>query len=317
MRAVVATEYGGPEVLELVDIGPLEVAPDCLRVRVLAAGVNPVDNAIRAGYLRDYLSPTFPFVLGFDVAGVVDTVGADVTAFGAGDAVVGHLLGEGMRCGAYGEYVIAHPDWFVGKPDALTFRQAAAVPHAALTASQALSELDVASGDTVLIHAAAGGVGSFAVQLARLAGARVIGTASPANHDYLRGLGAEPVSYEHDLVLQVRQLSPSGVDVILDLIGGDELEQSVPLLSPGGRIASTVDYGVARFGGHLVVGHPDTDRLAQLVAMVAAGDLKVEIAAVYPLPDVPAALELVGRGHVRGKVVIDVDTGASSPEADI
>ena len=190
--------------------------------------MNPVDNAIRAGYLRDFLSPTFPFVFGFDVAGVVDIVGADVTAFGAGDAVVGHLLGEGLRCGAYGELVTAHPDWFVSKPDALTFREAAAVPHAALTASQALSELNVATGDTVLIHAAAGGVGSFAVQLARMAGARVIGTASPANHDYLRRLGAEPVSYEHNLVAQVRQLAPSGVDVIMDLIGGTNSNRASP-----------------------------------------------------------------------------------------
>ena len=298
MRAVVVTEYGGPEVLRLVEMETPEAAPDCLRLRVRAAGVNPVDIAIRAGYMRDYLSPTFPAVLGFDVSGVVDAVGAEVTEFRPGDAVAGHLLAEGMRVGAFAEFLTAHPGSFVAKPDALGFQQAAAIPHAALTASQSLQELRVRSGDTVLIHAAAGGVGSFAVQLSRMAGARVIGTASPRNHQYLRGLGAEPVTYDHDLVLQVRQLAPNGVDAILDLVGGDELEQSVPLLTTPGRLASTVDFGVSRFGGHLV----------------AAGDLLVGIAAVYPLEDVPAALDLVGQRHVRGKIVIDVeDTESSAP----
>lgn len=306
MRALVVTEYGAPDVLQLIDLAPPDLPPDGLRVRVHAAAVNPVDNAIRAGYLREYLTPTFPFVLGFDVSGVVDAVGSEVTDFGAGDAVVGHLLLEGLRAGAFAEQVVAHPGSFVRKPASLGFRQAAAVPHAALTAAQSLDVLKLAADDTLLMHGAAGGVGSVAVQLARTIGARVIGTASPGNHDFLRGLGAEPVAYQQDLVGSVRELAPDGVSAILDLVGGTELEQSIPLLKSGGRVASTVDFGVAAFGGQLVAGHPDRARLGELVDKVAAGELTVRIAAVYPFTETTAALDLVGQGHARGKVVIDV-----------
>lgn len=306
MRALVVTEYGDPDVLELTDLEPGEVPADGVRVRVHTAAVNPVDNAIRAGYLRDYLTPTFPFVLGFDLAGVVDAVGTEVTEFEPGDAVVGHLLAEGLQAGAFAESLVAHPGSLVAKPEALDDLHAAAIPHAALTASQSLDVLKVGPGDTLLIHGAAGGVGSFAVQLARVAGSRVIGTASPDNHEYLRGLGAEPIAYQQDLVQNVQELAPDGVDAILDLIGGVELEQSIPLLKSGGRLASTVEYGVAKYGGQLVAGHPDRDRLRELVDQVAAGELTVRIAAIYPLEEAPAALDLVGGRHARGKVVIDI-----------
>ena len=306
MRAAAVAEYGGSEVISVIDQPLPEPAPDSLRLTVKAAGVNPVDIAIRSGYLRDYMTPTFPFVLGLDLAGVVDAVGADVTEFSPGDEVVGSLLSEGLAAGAFTEYLTAHPRCFVAKPAGVTFRQGAAIPHAALTASQALEALKVGDGDVVLIHAAAGGVGSFAVQLAVRAGARVIGTAGVANHRYLRDLGAEPVAYQQDLVEQLRELAPDGFDVVLDLIGGDELRQSIPLLRSGGRLGSAVDFGVGELGGQLIAGHPDRERLAELVNLVGTGDLTVQVSGSYPLSDVSTALDRVAARHVRGKVVIDI-----------
>ena len=184
---------------------------------------------------------------------------------------------------------------------------AGALPLAGLTAEQLLDATEVGEGDTVLVHAAAGGVGSFAVQLAALRGARVIGTASEGNHDYLRGLGAEPVTYGDALVEDVRALAPEGVDVVIDLIGGDALEATPMLLVDGGRVASIIDAdAVTALGGRYVFVHPDGPMLGRLLQLVADGRLKVEIARSFPLERTGDALAANKEGHVRGKVVVTV-----------
>ena len=307
VRAVVAREFGDLGVLAVMDLEPSPVTPGTVRVRVHAAGVNPADNAVRAGWMQPYLPAEPPVVLGFDVAGTVEEVGANVPQLRPGDAVVGSVLVEALHAGTFAEYVVANQSAFVPKPRRLDFVRAAAIPHAGLTAAQAIHEvLDVQSGDIVLIHAGAGGVGSFAIQLARRAGATVLATGSERNHEYLRSLGATPIRYDQDIVAQVRKAYPEGVHVILDLIGGPELEQSLPVLREGGRLASTVDLNIDRFGGKLVAGHPDPDRLAALVADVAGGALTVHVERTFPLEQGPAALALIAQRHVRGKLVLTV-----------
>jgi NADPH:quinone reductase-like Zn-dependent oxidoreductase len=190
------------------------------------------------------------------------------------------------------------------------FTLAAALPHAAMAAAQAVDEvLAIAPGETVLIHAAAGGVGTVAVQLARRAGATVLGTCSADNDDYLRGLGAVPIRYDRSIVDQVNAVAPDGVDAVLDLIGNDELQDSISVLKPDGRLASTANFGVGALGGQLVAGHLDRKRLAGLVSLLAEGDLTIRLAEQYDLADARAALEHVAGGHAKGKIVITVSAG--------
>ncbi|MDQ3732590.1 MAG: NADP-dependent oxidoreductase [Actinomycetota bacterium] len=307
MRAAVLHEYGGSDVLEISELPDPEVGPGTVRVRVHAAGVNPYDWKLRAGYLHDFVPVTFPVVLGLELAGVVDAVGAEVGRLAVGDEVVGYVQSD-VSNGAYAELLVGPAGAFVPKPENVDALTAAAVPQGGLTAAQALGGegLAVASGETVLVHAAAGGVGTMAVQLARRAGARVIGTARDANADYLRSLGAEPVEYGEGLVERVRALAPDGVDAVLDLIGGPALDQSVELLSDRERLLSVVDPRVFELGGRLQATHPDRERLEELLGLVSQGELHVETAAVFPLDQVAQARDMVAEGHVRGKVVLDL-----------
>lgn len=308
MRAVVMDRYGGSEVLEVREIPDPDVGPGSVRVRVHAASVNPFDWKLRAGYLQDFMSPPLPLVLGMDAAGVVDAVGSDVTEFSVGDEVVGYLVVDGLPHGAYAELVEAPASAFVRKPESVDFLQAGSLPQAGLTAAQALGPdgLALAAGETLLVHAAVGGVGSIAVQLGRLMGARVLGTASAPHAEYLRSLGAEPVDYTDGLVDNVRQLPLEGVDAVLDLVGGPELQQSVDLVRDPSRIASLVDPGVMALGGRFLMTHPDRDQLEHLVQLRAQGELHTEIQTVFPLEKVAEAHDLVAGGHVRGKVKLDL-----------
>jgi NADPH:quinone reductase-like Zn-dependent oxidoreductase len=313
MRALVATEFGGPETVAVIDLPAPAPTSGKVAVRVHAAGVNPVDNALRAGWMQPYFPTTPPVVLGVDLAGTVEAVGEDVLDLQPGDAVVGHTLVEAMLAGTFAEHVVAVRSAFVRKPDGLDFVRAAAIPHAGLAAAQAIHDvLAVGAGDVVLIHAGAGGVGTIATQLARRAGATVLATGSERNQDYLRSLGANAVRYDADLAAQVRAAAPGGVDVILDLIGGPGVEQTVPFLREGGRLASTVDMQIGRFGGTIVAGHPDQERLAALVADVADGTLQVHIDGTFPLEQGAAALDRIAQGHVRGKLIITMVDAADS-----
>ncbi|WP_327313557.1 NADP-dependent oxidoreductase [Streptomyces sp. NBC_01235] len=306
MRAVVARRYGGPEALELMEIDKPEPGAGSVLIRVKAAGVNPVDWHVVAGHLNSILEVSLPLVPGFDVAGVIEAIGPGVTDFSVGDEVFGYVRTEQVQYGTYAELVAAPVHTLARKPASLTWQQAAGLPLVGLTALQSLSRVGARSGETVLVHAAAGGVGSVAVQIAVARGARVIGTASERNHEFLRSLGAEPVVYGDGLAERVRELAPEGVDAAVDCVGGDAVAVSQELLKDPSRVASIVDPEVTQRGGHQVWTQPDPSDLAALASLADAGKLTVHIDRVLPLAEAADAFRLSQTGQVRGKIVLEI-----------
>lgn len=305
-------EFGGPEVLRLAELAEPDVGPDVVLVRSRAAGVNPVDFKIRKGGLASRYPCNFPLIPGWDVAGVVEAVGAAVPEFSEGDEVMGYVRRDHIQWGTYAELVPAPVRTLTRKPASLTWAEAAALPLAGLTAWQSLTRvLDVGKDDVVLVHAAAGGVGTFAVQLAQLLGARVIGTASEANFDHLRQLGVQPVAYGEGLVDAVRSAAPGGVTAVLDLVGGEALDVSPQVLADGGRVASVTDpVKVRELGGSYWFVRPDADDLATLARLVDEGRLTVHVERTFPLEAAADAHRLLETGHMRGKVALEISEPA-------
>ena len=297
MRAAAFTEFGGPEVLRLMDLPDPQPGPGQVRVRVKAAGVQPADLAVRQGWAPPGASISFPQIPGNEFAGVVDQGAA---GWAPGDDVLGFTT-----LTAYAELVVVPADQLVRKPASMPWQVAGSLSASGQTAHRALELLKVGPGDTVLIHAAAGGVGSMAVQLARLAGATVIGTASPANHDYLRDLGAIPVAYGEGLVDRVREVAPGGVDVVIDAVGGDALRASVELVDNRDRIGTLVAYDLAdELGVRWLRGARTAARLGELVRLWEQAKLAVHVRATYPLERAADAHLDVGSRHGAGKVVL-------------
>ncbi|WP_419706006.1 NADP-dependent oxidoreductase [Promicromonospora sp. NFX87] len=307
MRAITYSKFGSADVLELTEQPDPHIGPDTLLVRVKAASVNPVDWKVREGRLEGLLDTVFPAVPGWDVAGVVEQVGLDTPEFQVGDEVYGYVRKDVVQGGTFAELVAAPVRTLARKPESLSFEEAAAVPLAGLTAYEAIQRAGVAEGQTVLVHAAAGGVGAFAVQLLRALGAHVVGTASEANHVFLRKLGVEPVTYGDGLADRVRAVAPDGVDVVLDFVGGGAVAASAELLADGGTIASVADPTArTEHGGHYVWVRPSVAGLDALTALFDAGKLTVEIAQVFDLADAADAHRASETGHTRGKVVVRV-----------
>lgn len=307
MKAITLQQYGGPDALEVTDQPEPKVGPDQVLVRVKAAGVNPVDWKVGAGYLDQIQEVSFPLVPGWDVAGVVERLGADAGEFAVGDEVMGYVRKDEVRHGTYAELVAAPVRTLARKPASLDWQQAAGLPLAGLTAYQTLHRLDVGAGDTVLIHAASGGVGSLGVQIATALGARVIGTASERNHDFLRGLGAEPVGYGDGLAERVRALAPEGVDAALDFIGGGTVEVSQQVLKKPERVVSIADHDVVAQGGQYLFVRPDAAGLTALGDLADAGKLKVTVDRALPLAEAAEAWQLSQAGRTRGKLVLTLD----------
>jgi NADPH:quinone reductase-like Zn-dependent oxidoreductase len=310
VKAIALTEFGDPEVLSLQDLpGPL-VGPDHVLVEVRAAAVNPADSKIRAGYLQGAFPHHTPLVPGWDVSGIVRETGTAVPEWKPGDEVIGYVRKDHVQHGTYAELVSAPVRTLARKPSTVDFATAAGLPLAGLTALQALRAAKVGEGDTVLVHAAAGGVGHLAVQIARVLGAsRVIGTASERNHDFLRSLGAEPVRYGDALVDSVAEVlgDDSHVDAVVDFVGGPALDYSLRLVHEPGRIVSVVDGRRAiDFGGQHVFVRPDAEQLGWLADLVDDGELHVEVQKTFPLEQAVDAHRLLEGGHVRGKVVLTV-----------
>ncbi|MFH9074362.1 NADP-dependent oxidoreductase [Streptomyces alboflavus] len=308
MKAISYRAYGGPDVLEYGDVRDPKVGPDSVLVKVRAAALNPVDHKCREGYLDAVLDAVFPVIPAWDVAGVVVQPGAAAPEFAVGDEVIGYVREDFLSRGTLAEYVAAPVRTLARKPRNLTFEEAAGLPLAGLTAYQVITKaLSVTDGDVVLVHAAAGGVGTFAVQLARHAGARVIGTASERNHAYLRDLGAEPVVYGDGLAERVRALAPEGVDAAFDTIGGDTLKLSADLLAPGGRLASIADGSVIALGGQYCFVRPDAADLTRLTELVEQDVLTAHVQETFPLERAADAFRLLEEGRTRGKIVVRVD----------
>lgn len=307
MRALVYRDFGGLEAFELQDRERPHIGPDTLLVKVVAASLNPVDFKVREGYLQGLIDVDLPAVPSWDVAGIVEQPGLDTPEFAAGDRVVAYARADVVRHGSLAEYMPVPVRTAARVPDGLDLEDAAALPLAGLTAHQALERVAAGPGDTVLVHGAGGGVGSFAVQLGRLRGARVIGTASGRNHDYLRELGAEPVEYGDGLAGRVRALAPEGVDVVVDLAGGSSLDSTPEVLREGGRVVSIADPRArTEFGGHYVWVRPDSGQLAELAQLVVDGKLRIERAGTYPLDQAVEAFRQLEGGHTRGKIVVRV-----------
>ncbi|MFE9324881.1 NADP-dependent oxidoreductase [Nocardia sp. NPDC052278] len=295
MLAITQQTFGGPEVLEIVEVDRPSAGPGEVVVQVAATGMNAADWKLRSGLVRKLGDP--PFTLGFDVSGIVDAVGAGVEQFRAGDEVYGMVF---SRSGAYAEYVVAQADILAPKPAILDHIHAAAVPTAVLTAWQGLTE--VVAGQRVLVHAAAGGVGHFAVQIAKDRGAYVIGTARAANHEFLREIGADKViDYTTtDFAEAVRD-----VDVVFDLVGGDYGSRSLPVLAAGGRLIDAQGNDAEEDPRYerLYV-EPSGRDLGELAALFETGRLHVEIDQVLPMAEVVKAHHLSESGRVRGKIVL-------------
>lgn len=306
MRAIVTHGYGGPETLELAEQPEPKVGPDSVLVRVRAAGVNPVDWKVVGGHLDPVLEVHFPLIPGWDVAGVVERVGVDVHEFAVGDEVIGYVRKDEVQHGTYAELVAAPVRTLARRPARLSWQQAAGLPLAGLTALQALRRVEVGRGDTVLVHAAAGGVGSHAVQIAVAWGARVIGTASERNHAYLRDLGAEPVTYGAGLPDQVRAIAPEGPDAALDFVGEGAVELSQRVLRDPSRVVSVVDLQATAKGGRYLFVRPDPVDLAELAALADAGQLTVTLDTTLPLAEAAEAFRRSMSGRARGKIVLEV-----------
>ncbi|MFE2417291.1 NADP-dependent oxidoreductase [Streptomyces hokutonensis] len=307
MKAVYYRRFGGPEVLEFDELPDPAPGPNGVLVRTRAAGVNPLDWKAREGLLAPFADAVFPVVGGFDVAGTVEAVGASVTEFAPGDEVMGYVWQDLLRTGTFAELVVAPVRTLARKPADLTWEEAAALPLAGLAAYQSVvHRLGVRAGETVLVHAAAGGVGLLAVQLARWRGARVIGSASEHNHDFLRELGVQPVAYGGALAERVRRLAPDGVDAVLDAVGRRALRASAELLRPAGRLVSLVEPKVTELGGSYVFARPDAADLAALGRLTEEKQLAVEVARTYPLEQAAEAQQLLREGHTRGKLVLTV-----------
>jgi NADPH:quinone reductase-like Zn-dependent oxidoreductase len=310
VKAIALTEFGDPGVLALHDLPDPTTGPDRVVIKVRAAGVNPVDCKIRAGKLQGGFPHHLPLIPGWDAAGEVVAVGPAVTRFTVGDEVMAYCRKDHIQWGTYAELVSVREDAVAANPTALTYAEAAGLPLAGLTALQCLQRVDAGPGDVVLVHAAAGGVGHLAVQIARALGAiRVIGTASAGNHDFLRSLGVEPVEYGEDLPARVAALvgGDGRVDAVLDPIGGTALSQSPSLVRFRARHVSIVDpQTVKDQGGRYVFVRPDGEQLEALGELATAGRLRVHVSGDFPLPEAAEAHRLVEGGHVRGKVVLTV-----------
>jgi NADPH:quinone reductase-like Zn-dependent oxidoreductase len=304
VRAVTYDAYAADNSrLKLGDVPDPKVGPGQVLVEVRAAGVNPVDWKLMAGGLDGMMDVWFPVVPGWDVAGVVRAVGPDTPEFSPGDEVMSYARKDVVRAGTFAQYVAVSASAAARRPAALDWLQAGGLPLAGMTAQRSLDRLAVASGETLLLHGAAGGVGSAAVQIGRARGARVIGTASEGNHDFLRALGAEPVTYGEGLADRVRDLAPDGVSAVADFVGG-QLDTTLAVLAEGGRHVSVADDSVERHGGHWIWVRPDGAALAELAALAERGALKVEVAGAFPLEEVGAAFDLSRSGHARGKLVV-------------
>jgi NADPH:quinone reductase-like Zn-dependent oxidoreductase len=314
MRAIAEERFGGP--ISLMDLPAPEIGRGEVLIRVRAAGVNPFDWQVADGALEGERKHRFPLILGFDAAGVVERIGAEVTGLAEGDEIYGYLFKPVVGGGAYAEYVSAPASIVAKKPESVGFAEAAALPTPGLTAMDLVDAADPGEGETALVVGATGGVGSYAVQLVARRGARVIATARSVNEAFARELGAaETIDHtREDLVGSVLVAHPDGIEAVVDVVSDREaLGRIAGLVKWGGRIASSVyaadAESLARRGIEAtnVGARPDARRLAELARLVDAGELSVRLERAFPLERAPEALEASRTGHVRGKLVLLAD----------
>jgi NADPH:quinone reductase-like Zn-dependent oxidoreductase len=300
MKAVQFNEYGGPEVVHVVEVDQPHAGPGQLRIAVRADGVNPSDWKRRDGQYRNFEEVIFPSGFGYEASGVVDEVGPGVSNVSVGDAVFG--FGENTMA----QYAIL-THW-ARKPDNVSFEVAGGLPVIVDTATRALEEVGIKSGQTLLVSGAAGGIGSAVLQFAQLNGITVIGTASVQKHDYLRGLGAIPTTYGPGLAERVRGLAPQGVDAALDLAGSGIIPELIEITSEPSRVLSVADFSAERYGAKFSHGPPKNPEhfLADVARLCSKGLFRLHVDRTFPLEQIAAAQEVSASGRVTGKLIITI-----------
>src|SRR6266446_5807651 len=316
MKAIVVHEYGGPEVLKLEDVPRPVPKENEILVKVIAAGVNPVDSAARSQKFAQFLNIKLPAIPGYDIAGVVEKTGSTVTKLKAGDPVYAYIALD--KGGGYAEYALATEKETSLKPKSLNYVEAAAVPLVALTAWQALIDTaKLSAGQTVLIHGGSGGVGSFAIQIAKARSAKVFATASTPNQDLLKQLGADVAI---DYTKQKFEDVAKDVDVVLDSVGKDTLTRSYGIVKKGGIIVSLVARpDQAELDKHGIRGaplgvEPNSDELAEITKLIDERKIKVIVSQTLPLAEAAKAQTQVDTHHTRGKIVLKVAEEPRQPE---
>ena len=302
MKAVRFEEYGGVDVLKVADVSTPEPGPGQVLVHVKAAGINPGEAKIRDGLLHSRWPATFPSGQGSDLAGLVAKTGPGVTGFSAGDEVIGYTDNRASQA----EYVVVEAQNLTAKPAGLPWEVAGALFVAGATAYAAVRAVTLTEGDTVVVSGAAGGVGSIAVQLARLAGATVVGLASAVHHDWLTGHGVIPVTYGDGVADRIRQVTGK-VDAFIDTVGGDYIELALSLGVEPSRIDTIARFDAVEKYGIKAEGNAagaSASVLAELAGLIVGGKLEVPIAGTFPLDQVQEAYRLLEKGHIRGKVVL-------------
>jgi NADPH2:quinone reductase len=302
-KAVRFDAYGGTDVLYVADVPVPKATLGEVVVKVEAAGINPGEASIRKGLLADRMPATFPSGEGSDLAGEVTDVGDGVTAFSVGD----NVLGWSWRRSSQAEYVLVPADQLIMKPANMPWPEAGSLYVVGVTAYAAVHAVSAQAGETVVVSAAAGGVGSLVVQLLKLQGAEVIGIASAHNDDWLRSHGVTPVRYGDDLATRIRALAPNGIDAFIDLFGPEYVKLAVDVGVPPERIETIISFEAASEYGTKTAGSSDattTEVLAEMAALVASGQLEFPIAATYPLARVKDAYDELEKRHTRGKIVL-------------
>jgi len=300
MKAIQFSEYGGPEILRVVEVGEPHAGAGQVRIAVRAAGVNPSDWKDRAGDARDSEPVPLPSGVGFEASGVVDEVGVGVSNVAIGDAVFGYAAK------AVAQYaVLSH---WAHKPANVSFEVAGGLPVIAETASRCLEQLDVQSGETLLVSGAAGGIGSAVIQLACLRGISVIGTASASKHQYLRQLGAIPTTYGPGLEERVREIAPRGVDRALDLAGSGIVPELIEIVGDPARVLSAADLSAPQYGAKFCYGPPKNPEqvFAEVARLCSEGRFRLHVEQTFPLERTAEAQELSAKGHVTGELIISV-----------
>jgi len=315
MKAIVFKQFGSSDVLETAEMETPTPTADQVLIRVEHTSVNPVDWKIREGYLKSMFPHEFPVIPGWDVAGTVDSVGSNIREFSVGDPVYAYARKPVVSGGTYAEYVTVDESAVALRPHSLSSAEAASIPLVGLTAWQALHDIgDLSASDTVLITAGAGGVGSFAIQFAKIAGARVVTTASPRNHDYVTALGADVViDYNQpDAVEQLRKAAPEGYSLAFDAAGGPALEAAWETIRTGGRIVSIVNTPDPERAEALGVKaqfyfvSPNGTQLETIARLADQGVLRVPALSIRNIKEAARAHDDNQERHTRGKVVLEV-----------
>ncbi|MFD2247459.1 NADP-dependent oxidoreductase [Pontibacter ruber] len=310
MRAATYTEFGGPEKVSINSVAIPELKEGEVLIRIKAAGVNPVDYAVREGYLKDFLPTQFPVIPGWDVAGVIEDRGFSARRFAVGEEVYAYARRPVVQYGTFAEYIVIPESYISIRPKSISWEEAAGIPLVGLTAYQSLFDAgNLQQNQTVLILGASGGVGSLGIQLAKAKGACVIGVASSKNHAFMQELGADhTVDYKNNHVGEaVQAIVPEGVDLIFDCASGETLQQSLQALKPSGKLVSILNQGQdldKSINFTYVFVEPNSSQLDHLRELADAGKLRVHVSQTYTLDETVEAMKQIQTQHTTGKIVI-------------